>query len=134
MTTHFFWPIRVYYEDTDAGGVVYHANYLKYFERARTERLRSLGFELDELKRSAGVLFVVKSMQVDFLRPAYFNDYLSVSAEMSEVKRASLTFIQEIRKETPDGEKLCEATIRVACISDVAWRPVPIPSLLLERI
>ncbi|MFZ4703453.1 MAG: acyl-CoA thioesterase, partial [Candidatus Methylumidiphilus sp.] len=107
---------------------------LKFFERARTERLRSMGFELDELRRASGILFVVRSMQINFLKPAHFNDYLSVSAEMTEVKRASLSFTQEIRKDTPKGEKLCEAVIRIACLSDTKWRPVPIPSLLLERI
>ena len=134
MTTPFFWPVRVYYEDTDAGGVVYYANYLKFFERARTERLRQIGFEQDELRQSLGVLFVVKSVQVNYLKPAHFNDSLLVSAQVAEVKRASLLFAQEIRLETPTGEKLCEATIRVACLSDAERKPAPIPGLLLERI
>ena len=134
MTKPFFWPVRVYYEDTDAGGVVYYANYLKFFERARTERLRQIGFEQDELRQSLGVLFVVKSVQVNYLKPAHFNDSLLVSAQVTEVKRASLLFAQEIRLETPTGEKLCEATIRVACLSDAERKPAPIPGLLLERI
>jgi acyl-CoA thioester hydrolase len=134
MQTPFFWPVRVYYEDTDAGGVVYHANYLKFFERARTERLRLIGFEQDELRRSLGIVFAVKSVQVNYLRPARFNDSLWVSAEVAEVKRASLTFTQDIRLRLPEGEKLCEATIRVACLTEGAMRPAAIPGLLLEQI
>jgi len=134
MKTPFFWLVRVYYEDTDAGGVVYHANYLKFFERARTERLRLIGFEQDELRRSSGVLFAVKSVQVNYLKPARFNDFLLVSAEVAEIKRASLTFTQEIRRESPQGEKLCESSIRIACLTDGDLRPAAIPRFLLERI
>jgi acyl-CoA thioester hydrolase len=134
MKTPFFWPVRVYYEDTDAGGVVYYANYLKFFERARTERLRFIGFEQDELRRSCGIVFAVKSVQVNYLRPARFNDSLWVSAEVAEVKRASVTFAQDIRLSLPEGERLCEATIRVACLTDGAMRPAAIPGLILERI
>ena len=134
METLFYWPVRVYYEDTDAGGVVYYANYLKFFERARTERLRMIGFEQDELRKSSGVLFVVKSVQVNYLKPARFNDTLLVSAEVAELKRASMTFAQEIRLGNPDGQKLCEATIRVACLSDNEFKPAAIPGFLLERI
>lgn len=134
MTTAFFWPVRVYYEDTDAGGVVYYANYLKFFERARTERLRLIGFEQDELRRSSGILFAVKSVAMNYLKPARFNDALLVSADVADIKRASLTFTQEIRLGDSQGLKLCEATIRVACLSDGDLRPAPIPSFLLERI
>jgi acyl-CoA thioester hydrolase len=134
MKTPFFWPVRVYYEDTDAGGVVYYANYLKFFERARTECLRQIGFEQDELRQSSGLLFAVKSVQVNFLKPARFNDILLVSAEVAEIKRASMTFAQEIRQADPEGEKLCEATIRIACLSDGELRPTAIPGFLLERI
>ena len=134
METQFFWPVRVYYEDTDAGGVVYYANYLKFFERARTERLRQIGFEQDELRKSSGVLFAVKSVQVNYLKPARFNDTLLVSAEVAELRRASLVFAQEIRLGDPAGDKLCEATIRVACVADGEFRSAAIPGFLVERI
>ncbi len=134
MKTQFFWPVRVYYEDTDAGGVVYYANYLKFFERARTERLRALGVEQDEIRSSCGVLFAVRSVQAEYLKPARFNDALLVTAEVKELKRASLVFDQEIRRGSPDGEKLCEANIRVVCLSDGDLRPAAIPGFLLELI
>jgi len=132
MKTQFFWPVRVYYEDTDAGGVVYYANYLKFFERARTERLRALGFEQDEIRSAFGVLFAVRSAQVDYLKPARFNDSLLASAEVSELKRASMVFNQQIQR--LDGEILCEASFRIVCLSDEEFRPTAIPGLLLERI
>lgn len=135
MKTQFFWPVRVYYEDTDAGGVVYYANYLKFFERARTERLRALGFEQDELRASHGVLFAVRSVKAEYLKPARFNDALTVSAEVTELKRASMNFAQEIRLGGPEGELLCEAEIRIVCLADgTVLRPAPIPGFLLERI
>ena len=134
METQFFWPVRVYYEDTDAGGVVYYANYLKFFERARTERLRQIGFEQDELRKSSGVLFAVKSVQVNYLKPARFNDTLLVSAEVAELRRASRIFAQEIRLDDPAGDKLCEATIHIACVTDGGFRSAAIPGFLVERI
>lgn len=134
MKTPFFWPVRVYYEDTDAGGVVYYANYLKFFERARTEWLRLIGFEQDELRKTSGVLFVVKSVQVNYLKPAHLNDTLFVSAKVAELKRASMAFAQTIRLGNPAGDKLCEATIRIACLSEGGLKPVAMPEILLERI
>jgi len=80
----FTWPVRIYYEDTDAGGVVYYANYLKFFERARTEMLRAEGFEQDQLLQNEGVLFVVRSVQVDYLTPARFNEQLQVDCQVAE--------------------------------------------------
>ncbi len=94
--TEFLWPVRVYYEDTDSGDVVYYANYLKFMERARTEWLRHLGFEQDELIQKEAVIFAVRSVQVDYLLPARFNDELSVSAKLTEQGRASLTIEQSI--------------------------------------
>jgi acyl-CoA thioester hydrolase len=132
--TRFFWPVRVYYEDTDAGGVVYYANYLKFFERARTERLRALGYEQDELRIREGILFAVKSVRVDYLKPARFNEALLVTAEVREIKRASLLFAQEIRRGGASGEKVCEAVVRVACLTQGDMRPTAIPDYLLQRI
>jgi len=101
---NFVWPVRVYYEDTDAGGVVFYANYLKFFERARTEMLRAMGYEQDELMANEGVIFVVRSVQVDYLSPARFNELLHVSARISLAKKASLTFEQTI---TRGNDMLC---------------------------
>lgn len=130
----FFWPVRVYYEDTDAGGVVYHANYLKYFERARTERLRSFGIEQDELRRDHGVLFAVRSVQAEYLKPARFNDSLWVSAAVSGIKRASLCFVQEIRLNDAAGDILCEAGFRIACLDARSMKATAIPDFLLQRM
>jgi acyl-CoA thioester hydrolase len=125
--------VRVYYEDTDAGGVVYYANYLKYFERARTEYLRALGFEQDELRASYGILFAVKSVAVDYRAPARFNDLLWVSAQPVEFRRASLTFEQDLGR-VGDAEPLCAATVRIACLDAVSFRPRAMPDQLLELV
>ena len=104
---NFIWPVRVYYEDTDAGGVVFYANYLKFFERARTEMLRAMGYEQDELIANEGIIFVVRSVQVDYLSPARFNEQLQVSAKVSLAKKASLTFEQVI---TRGDDVLCKGS------------------------
>lgn len=127
----FIWPIRVYYEDTDAGGVVYYANYLKFFERARTEMLRSLGYELDVLAETVGILFVVRSVQLDYLRPALFNQLLSVKAELADTKKTSLTFASTI---SHGDTVLCTSTIRIACVDASSLRPKAIPDYLLEQL
>jgi acyl-CoA thioester hydrolase len=128
---NFTYPIRVYYEDTDAGGVVYHANYLKFFERARTEMLRARGFEQDDIRANDGVIFAVRSVQVDYLRPALFNNFLQVSSDVIEVKKASLTFSQKINR---DSEPLCTGIIRIACLDAHTLRPKAIPDYLLESL
>ena len=131
---NFSWPIRVYYEDTDAGGVVYHSNYLNFFERARTEKLRALGYEQDQLRDSEGILFAVRSLQIDYLRPALFNQKLRVTAEVTRIKRASLSFEQSIKLEQPGTDLICTASVRIACISVHTMRPTPIPTNLLNQI
>jgi acyl-CoA thioester hydrolase len=128
----FRWPIRIYYEDSDAGGLVYHANYLRFLERARTERLRALGFELDALQREHGVMFVVRSMELDFLKPARFNEMLWVTAEFEQVRSASLFFRQAVMR--GEDEILCEARVRVVSISAETFRPRPVPDFLAERL
>jgi acyl-CoA thioester hydrolase len=125
----FIWPVRVYYEDTDAGGLVYHANYLKFFERARTEMLRALGFEQDELIVNEGILFVLSSIQVDYLSPARFNEQLQVSAKVVEARKASLTFEQVV---TRGNDVLCKGSARVACLNAQSMRPKAIPETLLS--
>jgi len=127
----FIWPIRVYYEDTDAGGVVYYANYLKFFERARTEMLRAMGYEQDELIANEGIIFVVRSVQADYLSPARFNEQLQVSAKVSLAKKASLTFEQVI---TRDDEVLCKGGVRIACLDAQTMRPKAIPETLFRAI
>ncbi|MGR9044884.1 MAG: tol-pal system-associated acyl-CoA thioesterase [Gammaproteobacteria bacterium] len=127
----FNWPVRIYYEDTDAGGVVYYANYLKFFERARTEMLRRLGFEQDRLLADEGVIFVVRSVQVDYLMPARFNEQINVSALVTLAKKASLIFTQTV---TRGDDVLCRGTVRIACLDSQSMRPKAIPEFLLEQL
>ncbi len=119
--------MRVYYEDTDSAGVVYYANYLKFFERARTEFLRALGFEQDELKTQAGVIFAVKSVRVEYLKPARFNDLLTVTCSANACKHASLEFFQQVLRRQ---ETLCEGWIRIACLDAASLRPRPMSESL----
>ena len=132
--TDFLWPVRVYYEDTDSGGVVYYANYLKFMERARTEWLRSLGFEQDELATRENVLFAVRRADLEFRRPARFNDALTIRSRIAERGRASLTFEQHVVKESQKGELLCSGRIQVACLEATEFRPRPIPERMLTEI
>ena len=130
---NFSWPVRVYYEDTDAGGLVYHSNYLNFFERARTERLRALGYEQDRLREVEGILFAVRSLQIDYLKPALFNQQLRITAEVATIKKASLIFEQTITLEQTIDKVLCTASVRIACINAQTLRPTPIPDKLLEH-
>lgn len=127
----FNWPIRVYYEDTDAGGVVFYANYLKFFERARTEMLRDFGFEQDQLIQIQKLIFVVRSVKVDYLKPAKFNDLINVNSVVIEKKKTSLIFKQSILRE---DLLLCDAEIRIACLDAQTMKPKPIPTEILEKI
>jgi len=122
----------VYYEDTDAAGVVYYANYLKFMERARTEWLRALGYEQDTLIREQGLLFVVCSAGVNFIRPARFNDLLEVTATVSELKRASVTFAQRVV--LSDQRIAADGVVRVACLDAASLRPRPIPENLRKDL
>lgn len=131
--TGFLWPVRIYYEDTDAGGVVYYANYLKYLERARTEYLRQFGFEQDELKREQGVIFAVRSVQLDYLLPARFNDLLQVSASILKQGRASLTFGQQVTRQADDA-LLCQGQVKVACLDATNFRVCTIPESITKCI
>ena len=121
----FVWPVRVYFEDTDAGGVVYYANYLKFMERARTEWLRERGFEQDRLRAETGVLFVVRSVSLDLRRPARFNDTLSVSCRPTALGRASLDVEQTVSR---DAAELATAHVRLACVEAERFVPVAIPA------
>ena len=132
-SNEFIWPIRVYYEDTDSGGVVYYANYLKFMERARTEWLRSLGFEQDNLRDQEGALFAVSRVSLDLRRPARFNDALRVSVRVKQRRRASLTLEQEIKGESDDG-LLCCGEVKVVCVDAERFRPRAIPKSILAVI
>jgi acyl-CoA thioester hydrolase len=131
--TPFSWPVRVYWEDTDAGGIVFYANYLKFFERARTEWLRSLGLEQRHLKDTTGGMFVVSDTQVRYHRPAKLDDELIVTARPTEVGRASLTIHQQAWLKTPTSPiLLCEGTIRAGWINAISYKPTRIPPTLFE--
>lgn len=123
----FHWPVRVYWEDTDAGGVVYYANYLKFLERARTEWLSHLGLEQDQLVEHAGVVFVVRRVEVDYLLPARFNDRLLVSSEMTYLGNASLTMQQQVLR---NDSVLLKAIVKVACVQRSGFRPARIPAFV----
>ena len=130
----FIWHARVYYEDTDAGGVVYYANYLKFMERARTEWLRSIGHEQDELTRNLNVLFAVRSVNIEYKQPAKFNDSLTVSVEPYALKPASISFKQAITKENIDANTLTSAQVNVVCLDAANFSPQPIPKSLFKEI
>ena len=127
----FIWPVRIYYEDTDAGGVVFYANYLKFFERARTEMLRAMGYEQDTLMINPGIVFAVRSVQIEYLKSARFNELIEVSAEVIYAKRASLTFEQLI---TRGDDVLCTSITRIACLDANTMRPKEIPKILQELL
>ena len=123
----FIWRIRVYWEDTDAGGIVFYANYLKFFERARTEWLRSRGLEQEALRHSDGLMFVVSETRVRYLQPARLDDEIELSVQVTEAGQASLTFLQQALRH---GEVLAEGDIRVACVDAITLRPRRFPPSL----
>lgn len=135
----FAFPIRIYWEDTDAGGIVFYANYLKFFERARTEWLRSLGLGQQQLREQAGGMFVVTDARLRYLRPARLDDALIVTAALLEGGRASLTIQQQalLNQEHTSGQDpvlLSEGTIRIGWVDATTLRPARIPSSLLEQL
>ncbi len=130
----FHWPIRVYYEDTDAGGVVYHAQYVKYLERARTEWLRAAGVEQDELLSEHGIVFAVTHIDIRYKRAARFNEALSVSVAPCQTGRARIAFEQSIvRADNPD-EPLAVARVEVACVEQVRFRACAVPDFLIAKL
>jgi acyl-CoA thioester hydrolase len=128
----FVWPLRVYYEDTDALGMVYYANYLKYFERARTEWLRALGFELDALAVERDLAFVVRRAEIDYRGSARFNQLLEVRSALAELGRARVTFVQVLTSD--QGQTLSEGRVQVACIQISSGRPAKIPDDLQQSL
>jgi acyl-CoA thioester hydrolase len=125
----FTWPIRVYWEDTDAGGIVFYANYLKFFERARTEWLRSLGVGQSTLRDAVGGMFIVSETSVRYLAPARLDDELSVTAGLEAGGRASLIIAQQARR---GDTLLCEGTIRIGWVDAATLRPARIPESILD--
>lgn len=134
----FAWPVRIYWEDTDAGGIVFYANYLKFFERARTEWLRSLGLSQHDLRELTGGIFVVSEARVRYLAPARLDDELTVTARLADGGRASLTIAQQAFMRNPSGSTtgglLCEGTIRIGWVDAATLRPARIPPAVLQRL
>ena len=131
MADNFTWHIRVYYEDTDTGGVVFYANYLKFFERARTEWLRAAGIEQQMLAETHQVMFVVRSTAVDYHAPARLDDELKLTVVVEKLGRASVQFVQEAWR---GQQLLVTARIKVACVESKTIRPCVIPAVVLMKI
>lgn len=151
MKNCFCWPVRVYYEDTDHGGVVYNANYLKFMERCRTELLREQGLEQDSLINNQDLIFAVRSTQIEFFSPAKFNDQLFVTAEIQKANRARVDFLQTIFRfkntvpEIPAGfvnkdsvfhqcDRLSEASVSVVALGAKALKPKRMPESLFKEL
>ena len=127
----FAWPVRVYYEDTDVGGVVYYANYLKFMERARTEWLRALGFDMSAMAREHQCHFVAQRAEVDFLRPARLDDELVATVALARAGHARLVLEQDVLK---DGQRLVGGKVTLACITTDTWQPTPMPAVLKKLL
>ena len=126
----FSFPVRVYYEDTDAGGVVYYANYLKFLERARTEWLRAAGFELPELLRNHNVIFVVRSVAIEYLRPAQLNDTLAITVDMKKLGACTIDVFQTVERDT----RLIEASVKIVSVDGTSFKPVSIPDPIRQQL
>jgi acyl-CoA thioester hydrolase len=125
---NFTWPIRAYYEDTDASGVVYHASYLRFFERARTEWLRARGHGQEVLRQASGLAFTVANIEVDFVLPARLDDELEVTVQIEQIRGASLLFAQTLQRKAEPERVLARARVRVACVDYTTFRPRPLPA------
>ncbi|MEG0920349.1 MAG: tol-pal system-associated acyl-CoA thioesterase [Comamonas sp.] len=139
MTSNpFTHPVRIYWEDTDAGGIVFYANYLKFMERGRTEWLRALGIEQQRLRDEAGGMFVVSEAAIKYLQPARLDDELIVTAQLKASGRASMTVAQQVllkpKQPTDTPLLLCEGTIRIGWVDAASMRPARIPQTLLQTI
>ena len=128
----FSWPVRVYYEDTDAVGIVYYANYLKFMERARTEWLRSLSFDQDQLRHEHHIVFAVTRANTNFRKPARLDDQLIVSVQVANLGAASFDLDQHIVR--TDDVKICDARVRIACLNADTLKPLRLPSFLLTEL
>jgi acyl-CoA thioester hydrolase len=132
MSSHkiFSWPVRVYFQDTDAGGVVYHASYVNFMERARTEWLRSHGYSNAGLMQEFGVMFVVRAMKLDYLRPALLDDMLDVTAQVAHIGRSRLNLLQTVRR---GDELLTEGEVHLVCVDKERFTPVRVPEALCSQ-
>jgi acyl-CoA thioester hydrolase len=124
-------PVRVYFQDTDAGGVVYHASYVNFMERARTEWLRTHGYSNAGLMKEFGVVFVVRSLKLDYLKPALLDDLLEVTAQIKEIGRSRLNLLQSVLR---GDELLTEAEVHLVCVSLEGFKPVSVPEVLRKRL
>jgi acyl-CoA thioester hydrolase len=127
----FSFPVRIYYEDTDAAGVVYYANYFKYFERCRTEWMRLIGYDQSQLTRKYGLVFVVRSVEAEYLRPAHLDDQLTVTLEVETLGRSLAVFRQRVLR---DGEELVTGTVKVVCVNIQAMKAAAIPGELRQKL
>ncbi len=127
------WPIRIYYEDTDAAGLVFYASYLRFLERGRSEWLRARGYELDQLREQDGVLLTARRVNLDYLAPARFNDLLTVRSHLTHLGGASMTFAQDVRRDA-DGVICCRGVINIACVDAVSLRPRRLPEMLTATL
>jgi acyl-CoA thioester hydrolase len=131
MPPAFHWPVRIYYEDTDAGGIVFYANYLKFFERARTEWLRAVGVNQQELSEQEGAIFVVKNASIDYHAPAKLDDVLNLTLSIEKLGRASVQFVQQAWR----GEVLlASASVKVGCVDAATLRPRSLPPATADRM
>ncbi len=135
MNGVFRWPLRVYYEDTDAGGIVFYANYLKFFERARTEWLRAAGIGQQQLSEETGGIFVVKNASIDYHAPAKLDDRLEISVQVKKLGRASIEFVQEAWcMDHPEPLRLCSGSVRVGCVHSSSLHPTRIAADVFQKI
>ena len=128
----FTFPVRVFFEDTDAGGVVYYANYLKFLERCRSEWLRTLGYDQSALMRDASIAFVVRSVNVDYLKPARLDDLLTICLDVERITRSQIFFRQHIRQ--PDGEIILTSQVQIVCVNSALMKIVSIPAPLRTQL
>ena len=126
----FSWPVRVYFQDTDAGGVVYHASYVNFMERSRSEWLRSFGYSNAGLMKELGVMFVVRKLELNYLKPAQLDDMLAVTTQIKEIGRSRVNVLQTVQRE---GEILSEAEVHLVCVSAAAFKPVSVPEILRKQ-
>lgn len=128
-------PVRIYYEDTDAAGVVYYANYLRYFERCRTEWIRAMGHDQSQLARDHAIAFVVKSVNAEYLLPARLDDLLTVGLEVEKLGRAQVVFRQHVRREIEGrSEELVTGTVQIVCVDPEKMKATPIPDWLRQKL
>jgi acyl-CoA thioester hydrolase len=132
MSKHkvFSWPVRVYFQDTDAGGVVYHASYVNFMERSRTEWLRTFGYSNAGLMKELGVVFVVRSLKLDYLKPALLDDMIEVTSQVKEIGRSRLNIHQTVLR---GEEKLVEGEVHLVCVGVDTFKPVSVPEMLRKQ-